>query len=445
VLVVLVLATVVLLVHRFHAPVPEAAHLAATAAAVDPAAAAAATTATSVTRVQPPPLSPSPPSSSAAAPVHPASTTTAEAQPPPPTPPPVPSSSSSSSSSWYELNPFQTCSVRNASVAEILASDPLLSDPRSVINPLAFKLMADAYFGKGAIPDGYGEVLNRKRLEYVVTCLQPGAVVFVVTRSLRQFFDRYYDRIAVPFVLVSGDSDLNVPKSVLDVETVARVLHGDKSKVIFWYAMNCDSNPAPAKFRCLPNGISQWNGQIETMKQLFAEGVGVAQYVAAAAGNSDHSSTKQQSPATASKKQHQHQHHHQQGQPLKNDSYSILVSFSVDSNREVRQPAWEYLCPNAPNNHLLPLSVSTGSAAAAIKAAVVATAVTAGNTTAASLATKRFVLIANATTPAHVRERVPDKPYAHCSFLRPISQHEFYHQVRLRVPSPPVHGWGTEN
>lgn len=42
--------------------------------------------------------------------------------------------------------------------------------------------------------------------------------------------------------------------------------------LLHWYGMNCNRNPDPSKFTCLPLGISQWNNERETMTKFAEKG-----------------------------------------------------------------------------------------------------------------------------------------------------------------------------
>jgi len=111
-------------------------------------------------------------------------------------------------------------------------------------------------------------------------CIQPGSVIYVSTDWLPLFFESVYPHVPVPFVLVSGGTDHSTPyrqhlegyvnpRTVIrkDVDTTNNISHSTSSsteahvntpfsKVLHWYAQNCDGNPNPDHFTCIPLGLS---------------------------------------------------------------------------------------------------------------------------------------------------------------------------------------------
>ena len=73
------------------------------------------------------------------------------------------------------------------------------------------KLLADAHYGSSNVPDDEVKKIRHMDLEHLLPCLKPGAVIFVDTPSLEKFFANIYSKIKIPFVLISGDSDLSAP------------------------------------------------------------------------------------------------------------------------------------------------------------------------------------------------------------------------------------------
>mmetsp|Transcript_8353 Transcript_8353/g.18329 ORF Transcript_8353/g.18329 Transcript_8353/m.18329 type:complete len:472 (-) Transcript_8353:1667-3082(-) len=86
-------------------------------------------------------------------------------------------------------------------------------------------------------------------LKHAMHCLRPGVVIYVTTSWLDLFFDAWYDKIPVPFVLVSGGaSDDPAPQAAHRAK-----LLDPASKILHWYAQNCQGTPLP-RFSCVPIG-----------------------------------------------------------------------------------------------------------------------------------------------------------------------------------------------
>ena len=269
--------------------------------------------------------------------------------------------------------------------------------PAEFITPIAMKLLADAHYGTGLVPPDQQHILEKLDLRSLISCLQPGAVIFVDTTRLKKFFSIYYSKIKVPFVLVSGDSDSSAP-AILDKEAFYEVFHHRNSPIIHWFAMNCDSNPDSARFSCIMNGISQWDGQREAMTKVYERNEGIIALnnstrqnngkisyqrrqmkvtrqrrqrglIAAIDGQTSdervrsisavikHNSTKNtKNPNYKRDSLNQTKNEGDLSRPLqpseneyrrmalKNNTYSVLLSFNVKTNPTVRVPIWDAFC-----------------------------------------------------------------------------------------------------
>ena len=215
------------------------------------------------------------------------------------------------------------------------------------------------------------------QLRDFVRCLQPGAVIFVDTVSLNMFFKHYYDKIKVNFILVSGDTDLSAPEA-LDTDSLAHRFLIPNSTVIHWFAMNCNRNPDPARFTCLMNGISQWNGQAKHMRDAFNTNLGIVaslKLTSEATRNmsefsapyhsderdidaevssfqrnlktSAHNATVEENSTRDNTSRSENAFENSYvSVSNKNTSHNLLVSFDVASNMGVRKPAWDHFCNN---------------------------------------------------------------------------------------------------
>ena len=63
-----------------------------------------------------------------------------------------------------------------------------------------------------------------------------GASIYVCTEALGDFASNYLPRIEVPFVLVTGDSDVPITEAMLADEVMGRIIHSDL--LVAWYAQN---------------------------------------------------------------------------------------------------------------------------------------------------------------------------------------------------------------
>ena len=242
--------------------------------------------------------------------------------------------------------------------------------PDQFISPITFKLLADAHYGSSSVPKEHLQDLRRLELKYLVTCLKPGAVIFVDSNRLRGFFLHIYQTIAIPFVLVSGDTDTPVPGN-LSNETLAEIFESPESLIIHWFAMNCDRNLNASRFTCLMNGISQWNGQQEAMRNAFndfegivaqnmepgdipVKSVGSIREIKVDVPSTDNhvalvATTKAEfnNSGVATFKMGRIVENIYKNNHLKNETYSLLISFNIKSNIAIRRPLWNQFCEDS--------------------------------------------------------------------------------------------------
>ena len=256
-----------------------------------------------------------------------------------------------------------TATPREISYSLNLPSDRFMS-------PIATKLLADAHYGSESVPHDARDIIDEVRLERVIKCLKPGAVIFVDTTALARFFKLYLGLIDVPFVLVSGDTDYS-PTDIVDPVTISEKFLSNDSLIIHWFGMNCANNLSSARFTCLMNGVSQWNRQVEVMREMYDADIGIidkkaANRVAASdriAEKLDHHTEEHinVSNTVGSENIEKHSETSQDRNEIskprvngnaykvvenKNTSYSMLLSFNQHSNIAVRKPIWDYFCDN---------------------------------------------------------------------------------------------------
>ena len=270
------------------------------------------------------------------------------------------------------LYPIENCTSTRRSQFSIVNYRP-----DEFMSPIAVKLLADAHYGTSSIPQKKQKEMDSIELRYIIGCLQPGAVIFVDTVSLNMFFKHYYDKIKVKFILVSGDSDLSAPEA-LDSESMTHKFLIPNSTVIHWFAMNCNRNPDPARFTCLMNGISQWNGQAKHLRDAFDSNLGIVASPKSTRGvtrkmfefraphhsygrdadanvssfqrnlkTSIYNETREEESETDNRSRLMHASENSYVTvSMKNTSHNLLVSFDVASNIGVRKPAWDHFCNN---------------------------------------------------------------------------------------------------
>jgi hypothetical protein len=244
--------------------------------------------------------------------------------------------------------------------------------PDRFMSPISIKLLADAHYGSENVPHASRDIIDELRLERVIKCLEPGAVIFVDTTALARFFKLYLSLIDVPFVLISGDSDFS-PTDIVDPETISKKFLGNGSLIIHWFGMNCANNLDSARFTCLMNGVSQWNQQMDVMREMYDLDVGIVNKKApyqlaprdrvaeksdqyrehvtnvsntAVTENITNQNTSSQHRIEISKPFERNNKNTYKVVENKNMSYSVLLSFNQHSNIAVRKPIWDYFCDN---------------------------------------------------------------------------------------------------
>ncbi|KAJ3215911.1 hypothetical protein HK099_006147, partial [Clydaea vesicula] len=135
-------------------------------------------------------------------------------------------------------------------------------------SPITAKLSAD-YLCNGQNP--FAPEKEKKLLKNLdLNKLKNDDVIFVETGTLPTFVKRDLPNIKTSFVLVSGDGDgspiATLKNSNVDVNLILK-----NTYLKHWYAMNCDYNPDPNRFSCIPLGISQWNEQRESLAEVLAD------------------------------------------------------------------------------------------------------------------------------------------------------------------------------
>lgn len=109
--------------------------------------------------------------------------------------------------------------------------------------------------------------------------VQDGDVIWCNIASVKQFITSTAPNLHAHFVLVSGDSDKSIPASVGGHDIAIPFLQN--ANLLHWYTTNCDSNPLPAKFTCLPLGLSAndnglWHWKLY-LQQAYLHGWGLIQ------------------------------------------------------------------------------------------------------------------------------------------------------------------------
>ncbi|KAJ3402739.1 hypothetical protein CcCBS67573_g01756 [Chytriomyces confervae] len=200
------------------------------------------------------------------------------------------------------------------------------------LSSIDFKLISDHYYKKYGIPEQYLSVMEKKlitpltRIERVI--VKPGAVVYVDGGLVRQFKDLILPRIRGKIVLLTGDGDDSMPSLHLNVSETIEL--ASNRKILHWYMSNCNGTHIyPSKMECMPVGVSQWHGHRENLQYAYENGTGLIHGL-------------QTRPRLW------------RNRPAK----YIMSSFTISSNRAVRQPALDYFCgDNSPNRRIRRASI----------------------------------------------------------------------------------------
>jgi hypothetical protein len=184
------------------------------------------------------------------------------------------------------------------------------------ISPIDMKLIADFHFGVLPQPPEYRSQL-RNLSNINLPCLLNGTVIFVDTVNVDEFLSTIVPHLTVQFVLVTGDSDASMPQHVMQHKELEAFLsnNNNDTKILHWYAMNCDGNPNPRHFTCLPNGINQFMDQRSRIQSFYERGVGLQGLNASnILSNSDRK------------------------------NITLFASFRISNNFFQRQPVWDMAC-----------------------------------------------------------------------------------------------------
>ncbi|KAJ3204194.1 hypothetical protein HDU82_006013 [Entophlyctis luteolus] len=195
-----------------------------------------------------------------------------------------------------------------------------------------FRLSADYYYGDMPLPElmheslGYGyvtRIMPDSVIENIIT--RDNSVIYVDAWHINEFISFFGQRIKKKFVVLSGDGDECGPE--------CQVSHADVQKftaspyLLHWYVNNCKGTEQSNKIECFPIGMKQWDNHRVFMQQAYERGSGLK----------DGIEWKKMDLST------------------KNEKY-ILVSFSVETNPEVRKPVHDSFCATDTKNPLASLA-----------------------------------------------------------------------------------------
>lgn len=189
---------------------------------------------------------------------------------------------------------------------------------KEFLTPNSISLGCDLYFGPiteyQMVPSDEQFYYSRY-LPHFMDCLEPGVVLLVSLNWLDHFFRFMYDQINVPFVLVTGGYSDSYAPGAIKLDHVFNDIR--QSKIIHWFSINCNHNPDPNRFTCIPLGMYALNvygpSAIPTLKKFAAHTV-----------FAKHSPSHITSAANA--------------------SYDIIVSFNVNSIPRLRAGIWNMFC-----------------------------------------------------------------------------------------------------
>ncbi|KAI8616360.1 hypothetical protein BC830DRAFT_1167878 [Chytriomyces sp. MP71] len=135
------------------------------------------------------------------------------------------------------------------------------------------------------------------------------SIIFSSAWELPAFLDDVLPRIRFPFVLVTADSSMTMPKDAISLDR-AREFVADK-RLLAWYTTNCDA--LLDKMHCLPLGINSYIDSPRYLQQLYEDGVGLVEGM-------------RQAPEKVGGKN------------------TLLVSFNTQTNHVLRIPLMEMFC-----------------------------------------------------------------------------------------------------
>lgn len=143
------------------------------------------------------------------------------------------------------------------------------------VSPIGMKWLADFHFGRLPQPKPEGQLLRELDAAMARTLLRDGVVIHVDNEELHRFVDEILPHITAKFVLVSADGDEPMPKFLRTKYPTHLERLLNTSHLVSWFASNCDSNPDPARFSCIPLGVSQWHGHLPALHEAYAQGIGL--------------------------------------------------------------------------------------------------------------------------------------------------------------------------
>ncbi len=98
--------------------------------------------------------------------------------------------------------------------------------------------------------------------------IKAGEIVWVKGKFIKSFFYEVFPCIKEPFVLVTGDSTISLPKEI-ESDEIQKIL--DKELLVHWFAQNCDQeNSNIIKVTPLPLGID-FHSQYEQTSWRFKQ------------------------------------------------------------------------------------------------------------------------------------------------------------------------------
>ncbi|KAJ3101351.1 hypothetical protein HK100_004556 [Physocladia obscura] len=203
----------------------------------------------------------------------------------------------------------------------------LLEDRKFTIDsrtsPDTIKMITDYFYGDLPINELTKERIRKGQLQVLNDSVdggienqidRDGTVIFVDIYKVNEFVKNIGPKIKKSFVLVSGDGDECDPECVSNKEDTENFVNSPYLK--HWYAMNCQGYEiAPQKMSCIPIGVKQWDNQRESLQKLYENGIGLKNGL-------------QWAPVNLK---------------AKNPNY-VLLSFTISSNSEVRQPVHDMFC-----------------------------------------------------------------------------------------------------
>lgn len=101
-------------------------------------------------------------------------------------------------------------------------------------------------------------ISSTNRVSLTAGSLNPGGSVYVCNDALEDFFENYFHRIEIPFVLVSGDSDREIDQDLLSTEPLTEALASNR--LLAWFSQNLTANHP--KLHHLPIGMDYHTASI---------------------------------------------------------------------------------------------------------------------------------------------------------------------------------------